>query len=219
MLTSAQGVLFDLDGTLLDTAADLGASLNYLMQKYGFAEIPYEHYRLVASDGVYPLLQLGFKQQLVNFDKEKLRQEFLDYYLQNIATHTQLFPGVNELLARLAAENIPWGIVTNKPEFLTTPLLKCFPELTASQSNISGDTLAHSKPHPAPMLLASKELNVPCNRIWYIGDAERDIIAGNVSQMTTVVAKWGYIKIIAECEQWQADFVVEHPMQLLQLTK
>ena len=90
MLSTAKGVLFDLDGTLLDTAKDLGASLNFLLAKYGLNQVSYEQYRLVASDGVYPLLELGFKELLVNFDKEKLRQEFLDYYLQNIATHTKL---------------------------------------------------------------------------------------------------------------------------------
>ncbi|TRX56625.1 HAD family hydrolase [Thalassomonas sp. M1454] len=218
-MPNIKGVLFDLDGTLLDTAKDLGASLNYLMDKYGFAKVSYDEYRLVASDGVYPLLDLGFKEQLQNFDKEVLRQEFLDYYLANIAAHTQLFPGIKELLAYLDEQSIPWGIVTNKPEFLTTPLLKCFAELELSKSNISGDTLPQRKPHPAPMLLASNELGVACEDIYYLGDAERDIIAGNACEMKTVVANWGYLKYPNEGNSWQADHIIDQPMQLLQLAE
>ncbi|MDG1733035.1 MAG: HAD-IA family hydrolase [Thalassotalea sp.] len=218
-MQNIKGVLFDLDGTLLDTAKDLGASLNYLMAKYGFAQVSYQDYRLVASDGVYPLLDLGFKEQLVNFDREQLRQEFLDYYLANIAQHTELFPGIKELLANLNKHEIPWGIVTNKPAFLTTPLLKCFAEFQQSKSNISGDTLAQSKPHPAPMLLASREINVACDDIYYLGDAERDIIAGNVCNMKTVVVNWGYLKYPNEGDTWGADHIIDEPMQFLQLAK
>ncbi|MEW6999625.1 HAD family hydrolase [Colwelliaceae bacterium BS250] len=216
MFSTAKGVLFDLDGTLLDTAKDLGASLNFLLAKYGFNDVCYEQYRLVASDGVYPLLELGFKEQLVNFDKEQLRQEFLDYYLLNIATHTQLFPGISELLKRLNDANIPWGIVTNKPEFLTTPLLKCFSEFAQSKSNISGDTLKQRKPHPAPMLLASAQIGIESSDIWYLGDALRDIEAGNAANMTTVAVSWGYLKSAKEHYAWQADYIIDQPQQLWQ---
>lgn len=218
MLSIAKGVLFDLDGTLLDTAKDLGASLNFLLAKYGFDSVSYEQYRLVASDGVYPLLDLGFKEQLVNFDKEQLRQEFLDYYLHNIATHTQFFPGIKELLTRLNSAGIPWGVVTNKPEFLTTPLLKCFSEFEHSKSNISGDTLKQRKPHPAPMLLASAQIGVESCDVWYLGDAERDIAAGNAAKMTTVAVTWGYLKFAGEHNTWQADYAIDQPLQLYKVT-
>lgn len=218
MLSIAKGVLFDLDGTLLDTADDLGASLNFLLDKYGFDHVDAAHYRMVASDGVYPLLDLGFKSELVHFDKEQLRAEFLTYYLANIAEHTILFAEVAQLINEIECAGIPWGIVTNKPAFLTDPLLCHFNEFASSKTNISGDTLPYSKPHPAPMLLASKELNVAPEHIWYFGDAERDIIAGNAVNMTSVIAKWGYIKDLNDCQNWQADHQIDNPLQILEIS-
>ena len=215
MLTKAKGVLFDLDGTLLDTAKDLGACLNYLLDKYGFDTVSYEQYRLVASDGVYPLLDLGFGERQKQYGTEQLRQEFLDYYLENIAVHTQPFAGINELIAEIEAANIPWGVVTNKPAFLTDPLMKVFPQFAKSVINVSGDTLPQRKPHPAPMLLASEALGVDSKDIWYFGDAERDIVAGQRSDMTTVVANWGYIKDAEEVTSWKADFVIDNPLHIL----
>ncbi|WOH37943.1 HAD-IA family hydrolase [Thalassotalea fonticola] len=219
MLSAAKGVLFDLDGTLLDTADDLGAALNHLLNVYEFPVVSSKEYRLVASDGVYPLLELGFKQQLGRFDKEVLRQEFLDYYLANIANHTQLFPGIEQLLTLIEQANIPWGIVTNKPAFLTDPLLLHFKQFKKSQSNISGDTIKERKPHPAPMLLASKEIGISAEHIWYLGDAKRDIDAGNAALMTTVAVKWGYIKQFDDCSKWQADHIISNPLELIEITK
>lgn len=219
MLKTAKGVLFDLDGTLLDTADDLGAALNHLLKTYGFPAVSSKKYRLVASDGVYPLLDLGFKEQLCKFDKEVLRQEFLDYYLANIATHTQLFPGIEQLLTLIENANIPWGIVTNKPAFLTDPLLLHFKQFKKSQSNISGDTIKERKPHPAPMLLASKEIGIAAEHIWYLGDALRDIEAGNAALMTTVAVKWGYIKQQDDCKTWQANHIISNPLDLVGISK
>lgn len=218
MLSIAKGVLFDLDGTLLDTADDLGASLNYLMGKYGFEQVSANQYRMVASDGVYPLLDLGFKDELVHFDKEKLRSEFLNYYLNNIAQHTLLFDGVEQLIVEIENANLPWGIVTNKPAFLTDPLLCHFKEFSNSITNISGDTLPYSKPHPAPMLLASEHLNVAPENIWYFGDAKRDIDAGNAVNMTSVIAKWGYIKDLKDCQNWHADYLINSPLEILKVS-
>ncbi|WNC70872.1 HAD-IA family hydrolase [Thalassotalea psychrophila] len=219
MLSTAKGVLFDLDGTLLDTADDLGAALNHLLNAHGFTKVSSKEYRLVASDGVYPLLDLGFKEQLAKFDKEVLRQEFLDYYLENIATHTKLFPGIEQLLTLIEDANIPWGIVTNKPAFLTDPLLLHFEQFAKSQSNISGDTIKERKPHPAPMLLASKQLGVAAEHIWYLGDAKRDIDAGNAALMTTVAVKWGYIKPLDDCSKWQANHIISNPLDLVGISK
>ncbi|QBY05749.1 HAD family hydrolase [Thalassotalea sp. HSM 43] len=215
MLSQAKGVLFDLDGTLLDTAKDLGACLNYLMDKYGFEHVSYEQYRLVASDGVYPLLDLGFAEQLVHFDREQLRQEFLDYYLENIAVHSKPFDGIVELIDAIERQNVPWGVVTNKPAFLTDPLMLQYPEFKQSIINVSGDTLPQRKPDPAPMLLASEALGVASKDIWYFGDAERDIQAGRRADMTTVIAKWGYIKNEQELASWQANYCVAHPLHIL----
>ena len=217
MLNKAKGVLFDLDGTLLDTADDLGATLNHLCAKYGFAPVTEPEYRMYASDGVYPLLDLGFKEQLKDFDKEQLRAEFLDYYLQNIAEHTKAYPGIFDLLNTIESAQIPWGIVTNKPGFLTTPLLKQFSQFSKSQSNISGVTLAHSKPHPAPMLKASQEIGIAPEHIWYFGDAKRDIDAGKAANMTTVIAKWGYIRADEDLNSWGADHSIENPLQILKI--
>ncbi len=218
-LTNFNAVLFDLDGTLLDTADDLGATLNHLLQHYGFETVQSQEYRMVASDGVYPLLDLGFKEELVNFDRELLRQQFLQYYEKNIATHTTYFDGVEQLLIELNQQQMPWGVVTNKPGFLTDPLLSQFELFQHSKTNISGDTTAKSKPHPMPMFLASREINVAPEQILYIGDAKRDIEAGHAASMTTGIAKWGYIKDYDELPSWAAHHTLEHPLDILSLTK
>jgi phosphoglycolate phosphatase len=208
-------VLFDLDGTLLDTANDLGEALNYVLKKYNFLPVAREHYRPVASDGAKGLLELGFGEQLNKFDYDVLRQEFLDYYQENIAVHTSLYPGISELLTNLNEQNIPWGVVTNKPEGLTSLLLPHFDEFKACKVMVGGDTLKERKPHPAPLFHACKKLFVHATECIYVGDAPRDIEAGNRAEMYTIIAKWGYILATEECNLWQACAIAESPNDIL----
>lgn len=216
---NAKCVLFDLDGTLLDTAKDLGETLNFLLEKYNLPIISFAEYRLTAADGALALLTLGFKENLTSDNQDDLIKEFLAYYHDNIAKHTRFYQGIQHVLEYLNTRNIPWGIVTNKPEFLTTPLLQQFTEFKLSRVNVSGDTIPVRKPHPEPLLFACRQIPLVNTDIWYIGDAERDIEAGNAANMTTVIAKWGYIKDLSSCNDWGADFQIEHPLELLKLSR
>jgi len=212
-----QAVLFDLDGTLLDTANDLGEALNYILRKYNLPVIARELYRPVASDGALGLLTLGFKDQLKDFDYDDLREEFLAYYQENIANHSSLYSGVHELLSRLNTENIPWGIVTNKPEGLTKQLLPYFPEFKKCAVMVGGDTLTTRKPDPAPLFYACEQMNVDPKQCLYVGDALRDIEAGNHAGMQTYIAKWGYIKTTDNIDRWQASFIINTPQNLFSI--
>jgi 2-phosphoglycolate phosphatase len=217
--TKISGVLFDLDGTLLDTANDLGEALNYVLRKYGLAEVAREDYRPIASDGALGLLTLGFADSLEKYDYEQLRAEFLAYYEENIAVHTCLYPEVSDLLHTLNERKIPWGVVTNKPEGLTRLLLPYFPEFENCLSIIGGDTLVNRKPHPEPILKACEEISVTSNHCLYVGDALRDIQAGNYANSTTVIAKWGYILANEDCKEWHADHHAETPLEVLSFIK
>ncbi|MDG1751788.1 MAG: HAD-IA family hydrolase [Thalassotalea sp.] len=212
-----QGVLFDLDGTLLDTANDLGEALNFVLRKYNLPIVERETYRPVASDGALGLLNLGFKEQLIDFDYDVLRHEFLNYYQENIANHTCLYSGVKELLSQLNTENVPWGIVTNKPEGLTKQLLPYFPEFQKCVVMVGGDTLTTRKPDPEPLFYACEQMNVDPKQCLYVGDALRDIEAGNNAGMQTYIAKWGYIKSTDNIEQWHADFIIKTPQELFSI--
>jgi len=213
-----KAVLFDLDGTLLDTANDLGEALNYVLKKHGLSPVAREDYRPVASDGAMGLLTLGFGEQLDKFDYNALRQEFLDYYQENIAVHTCLYPGISQLLTDLNNQGIPWGVVTNKPEGLTSLLLPHFDEFKNCQVMVGGDTLKERKPHPAPLLYASQQLSIDANECVYVGDAPRDIEAGNRAKMYTIIAKWGYILATEQCNLWQACAIADSPADILSST-
>jgi len=208
-------VLFDLDGTLLDTADDLGAALNHVLAHYNKPLVAAKDYRPIASDGALGLLNLGFGSDIKQYDYDVLRKQFLDYYQENIAEHTCLYPGVAELLQQLEADNIPWGIITNKPEGLTKLLLPHYPEFSNCAVMVGGDTLAKRKPDPEPILHACQQINVDHKQCFYVGDALRDIQAGNSALMKTFVANWGYILANENCQTWQADHIINMPTDLL----
>jgi 2-phosphoglycolate phosphatase len=215
MLKKPNAILFDLDGTLLDTAKDLGNALNYILKELERPTVDYDVYRNIASDGAKGMLELGFGEDLQNFDIARLRQQFLDYYENNICVDTDYFSGVESLLLTLNQKNIPWGIVTNKPEFLTLQLVKSFTLLKNCAVIISGDTLSERKPHPLPLLHAEQKLAIVSPNTWYLGDAERDIQAANTAGMVSVIAQYGYITNIQHTDEWNADLSIHNPSDLL----
>ena len=212
------GVLFDLDGTLLDTANDLGEALNYVLTKYGLPTVAREIYRPIASDGALGLLTLGFAEKLINYDYEQLRKEFLDYYQENIAAHTCLYAGIEALLKELNSKNILWGVVTNKPEGLTRLLLPNYPIFDSCAVMVGGDTLATRKPDPAPLMYACEQTDLDPTRCIYVGDAPRDIEAGNSANMFTIAVEWGYIKNVQDCQSWNADMIIKSPQEIIEIT-
>ena len=214
---SIQAVLFDLDGTLIDTAPDLAAALNHVVAEEGMPTLPLEDIRPHVSQGGLALIKLAFEQHRQETELEPLRLRLLDYYLEHIADHSRLFEGFEQVLETLETHSIPWGIVTNKPGWLTEPLLQRLKLNQRSAVTISADTTPEKKPHPLPLTSAAERINVDCKRCLYIGDDPRDIIAGNAAQMITVIAKYGYISENADLEQWQAQHQIEHPQQILQL--
>ncbi len=210
-----RAVLFDLDGTLLDTADDLGNALNHVLNLKGLPSCPADTYRCVASHGSKGLLELGFGTQISQHDFEELKALFLAHYQENICMQTTLFPETEELLETLNTKSIPWGVVTNKPGFLTDLLLPHFDIFSHSKVNISGDTLEQRKPHPEPLLHAARIISAEPEQILYVGDAERDIAAANAANMTSVIAAYGYISTDDTPKEWQADLSINNALELL----
>lgn len=204
-------VLFDLDGTLADTAPDIAAALNTLRAEQGQAPLPYTVIRPVVSHGTTALVQLGCGIEPSDAAFEALRGRFLELYGAGLAEHTRLFPGMPELLARLEAQGLNWGIVTNKPSFLTDPLVKQLGLEARAACVVSGDTTKARKPDPAPMLHACALAGSSAAECLYVGDAQRDIEAGRNAGMGTLVALYGYISEQDTPQDWGASGMVEEP--------
>jgi len=208
-------ILFDLDGTLADTAPDLAYALNQTLEHAGRAPLPFDTIRPVVSHGGTALLQLGFGTDLPKNEFDRLRDYFLDVYRCNITRGTRLFPGMTELLEAIESRGLNWGVVTNKPAWLTDPLMAELDLARRAITVVSGDTLPERKPHPAPMLLACREAGSEAAECLYLGDAERDIAAGRNAGMHTLVALYGYIGGEDEPQAWGADGMIETPLDLL----
>jgi len=200
-------VLFDLDGTLLDTAPDLGAAVNHVLQREGMAPLPDTVIRRIASDGALGLLKAGFGEELLaRMDTPALRQALLDYYADHLYEGTRPYQGMAEFIAWLNAQGIRWGIVTNKPAFLTEPLMAQVSELPHCGVIVSADTLPVRKPHPDPMFYACAQLGVEPAECLYVGDHIRDIEAGRAAGMHTAIAGWGYMDPAETTAEWGADW-------------
>jgi len=216
-----KGVLFDLDGTLLDTAPDLINALNHVLQKHQYPMADPIVAREEVSHGATALLKNGFKQDYDNFDPLKLRQELLDYYLNNLVTETALFDQYTDVLSQFDHANIPWGIVTNKPAFLTFPLMQDIenkhPILKKSQCLIAADSFVTRKPFSVGLLHGAAQINVAPKNVAYIGDSIRDIQAGHNASMFTVAAAFGYVGDRTKLDAWQADRIIAKPIELLSL--
>ena len=204
-------VLFDLDGTLADTAPDLAYALNTLLAEHHKPLLPYPTIRPVASNGAAALIELGFGVARTDPHFAPLRARFLEIYRAHLTRETRLFPGMAELLDAIAARGLNWGIVTNKPAFLTEPLVDQLGLREDLACVVSGDTTANPKPHPEPLLHACKLAGSRPHECLYIGDAARDIEAGRAAGMKTLVALFGYIGAQDQPDTWGADGLIRAP--------
>lgn len=208
-------VLFDLDGTLVDSAPDLAAAVNYLRTQRGLNELPLAQLRPFASHGARGLIGAGLNVTPEDADFPSLRDIFLDYYEAHSTVHTHIFDGVEAVLQQLEAQNIPWGIITNKHARFTLPVVSALGLVNRSAVVVSGDTAAHAKPHPAPMLYAAEQLGLSPERLIYIGDDRRDIEAARAANyMSAFAAAYGYCAL-DDVIDWRADAVLSQPMNLL----
>jgi phosphoglycolate phosphatase len=216
---SKNGILFDLDGTLLDTATDLAAALNHVLSLQQKKPLSIDNIRPVISTGVAGLLKLGLQIEVNDPIFPQLRKQFLDYYTQHICVFTRLFPGVEILINYLQEKKWPWGIVTNKSTILTEPLIKKFPLLNKAKCIIAGDTLKYSKPHPLPLLYACACINCLPENCIYVGDAKCDIDAANAAGMYSLIALYGYFNNKDVMTTWNASSTVATPLDIISYLK
>lgn len=208
-------VLFDLDGTLLDTAPDLAWCLNCVLTEYARPNLTFERIRPVVSHGGAALIKLGFGLTDADPGYGERRQRLLDLYRDNLSRETRPFPGMDELLQALDEAGLQWGVVTNKPAWLTDPLLQALGLYERAAVVVSGDSLPQRKPHPAPILHACESTDSQAHECIYVGDAERDIESGRRAGVHTLVALFGYIGPDEQPEAWQADALVASPAEIL----
>lgn len=216
-LTVPRAILFDLDGTLADTAPDLAGAINKVRTDRGLAPTPYEQLRPVASAGARGLIGAAFGLQPEDEGYDDLRAAFLVNYEAAIAVDSRLFDGIAPLVKSLQVQDLSWGIVTNKAARFTDRLVPLI-GLQDARCVVSGDTTPHSKPHPAPLLEAASRLALAPNACWYVGDDLRDIQAGRAAGMVTIAAGWGYCGNI-EPASWGADVLAATPLDLLDLVR
>lgn len=216
---SIRTVLFDLDGTLADTAPDLAFALNSVLKEQGYKPLPFEAIRPVVSHGGIALTKLGFGIEPDHPDFEPLRQRLLEIYRENIARETALFKGMHELLDKIESSNRNWGVVTNKPSWLTEPLMEALGLTDRAACIVSGDTCDNRKPHPEPLLYGCQLAGSEAKQCLYVGDAERDIEAGRRAGLHTIVAMFGYIGANDNPHNWQADALLDNPAEIFDWIK
>jgi phosphoglycolate phosphatase len=210
-----QCVLFDLDGTFADTAPDLHFALDQVLIRRGLPPLAYERIRPSVSHGSRAMLKVGFGMEPDDAGYAALKRAFLDTYLANIANKTRLFEGMEQLLDEFDKRGIGWGIVTNKPAYLTEPLMRALGLEQRAACIVSGDTTAYPKPHPEPILHACRMAGADPRRSIYVGDAKRDIEAGKRAGTKTLIALFGYLADDDEPASWAADGAVRAPLEIL----
>ena len=216
MLRDIKAVLFDLDGTLIDSAPDLGAAADKMRVERGLPSLPYERYRPMAGAGARGMLGEAFGIGPEHPDFPQLREEFFKNYEARMTELTRIFEGVPELLNELVRRELPWGVVTNKAARFTEPLTRSMPLFASARAIVSGDTTPFAKPHPEPLLEAARRLGLAPELCAYVGDDERDILAGRAAGMRTVAARYGYLGQKADTAAWGAHLEIKSPAELLQ---
>lgn len=211
-----RAVLFDLDGTLIDSAPDLAGTANDMRRSRGLEPLPYETLRRMVGAGARGMMGLAFEIVPGHERFEALRDEFFDLYEKRLLQLTRPFEPVPALLQALRERGLPWGIVTNKAARFGRPVIEGLSLHHESAVHIYGDTTPHAKPHPEPLLEAARRLQVPPEQCVYVGDDLRDIQAGHAAGMRTLAAAWGYLGAAAPIEEWGADAIVQHPHEVLQ---
>lgn len=209
-----QAVLFDLDGTLIDSAIGLGAAADRMRVQRGLPSLPHSAYRTVASSGARGLLKVAFGLAPEHADYAAHCKEFLDNYEALLLENIPLFDGIASMLQQLAQRELRWGIVTNKAARFTDPIARTLPELRGAAAVISGDTTAHTKPHPAPLLEAAQRMGIAASHCLYVGDDKRDMDAAKAAGMTGMAALWGYLGEHAVAS-WGADAQAQQPHDVL----
>jgi 2-phosphoglycolate phosphatase len=217
MIRRPLAVLFDLDGTLIDSAPDLAGACNDMREAHGLAPLPFEVLRRMVGAGVRGMVGAGFSVAPDEPGFSALRQEFLRRYEARMTHATQVFADVPPLLKQLGRERMAWGIVTNKAARLAEPLVAWLGFAESAAAIVCGDTTPHSKPHPEPLLEAARRLGVDPGSCVYVGDDRRDVDAGRAAGMATVVAAWGYLGAGEPAQAWGADAVIARPDELMSL--
>ena len=210
-------VLFDLDGTLIDSAPDLGAAADRMRLARGLPSLPFEQYRPMAGAGARGMLGVAFGITPEHPDFVVLREEFFVNYENCMTERTYAFAGVAELIGQLQQRRLAWGVVTNKSQRFTEPLTRAMPLFASATAIVSGDTTPHAKPHPEPLFEAARRLGLAPSRCLYVGDDERDIVAGLAAGMGTVAATYGYLGSKTDVSSWGAHATIGAPAELLPL--
>lgn len=213
-----KAVLFDLDGTLIDSAPDLGAAADQMRVDRGLPSLPLENYRPMAGAGARGMLGVAFGITPEHPQFADLREEFFRNYERCMTQRTYVFEGVAQLIASLAERGVAWGVVTNKSMRFTAPLTKAMPLFATARAVVGGDSTPHAKPHPAPLLEAARQVGVRPIECVYVGDDLRDVQAGRAAGMRTVAATYGYLGS-TDVKDWGADVHIETPLALLALLK
>ena len=214
-----KAVLFDLDGTLIDSAPDLGAAADKMRTDRGLPARPLADYRPMAGAGARGMLGVAFGMTPDHPEFDIYREEFFRNYEQRLTVHTDAFDGVPQLLQTLVRQGLTWGVVTNKSMRFTEPLTRAMPLFASAGAVVGGDSTPHAKPHPAPLLEAARLLGLAPAQCLYVGDDERDIVAGRAAGMPTVAALYGYLGSRQVVAEWGADAEIITPLDLLALLK
>jgi N-acetyl-D-muramate 6-phosphate phosphatase len=217
MLTHIRAVLFDLDGTLIDSAPDLGDAADKMRTDRGLPSLPEEMYRPMAGAGARGMLKVAFGITPEHADYDAMREEFFVNYEHAMTVRTYVFDGVQEVIESLRQRDLLWGVVTNKMARFTDPLTQAMPLFATASTIVSGDTTPHAKPHPEPMFEAARRLGLAPELCLYVGDDERDIVAGRAAGMRTVAASYGYLGEKTNIVSWGADLHIDSPVKLLKL--
>ena len=212
-----QAVLFDLDGPLIDSAPDLGSAVDQMRVDRGMPSLPLAHYRPMAGAGARGMIGLAFGFTPEHPEYDAMKEEFFRNYEACMTQRTFAFEGVEQMIDKLVAAQLPWGVVTNKSKRFAEPLTQAMPLFKTAAVVISGDTTPYAKPHPEPLFEAARRLGISPTACVYVGDDERDIVAGHAAGMKTVAATYGYLGLQSDVQKWQAHANIQSPLELSRL--